>query len=208
MTLCSAPVLAFPDREATFILDTDASDVGIGAVLSQLVDGDERVIAYGSRVLTKQERRYCITRRELLAVVHFVKQYRHFLCGKEFTLRTDHASLRWLKSFKEPEGQLARWIETLDTYKMTIEHRPGKKHGNADSLSRGPCMQCSMDDHVGERIHTGRHRRDDHAGRVRTRGQLQVDDTGAQPDPTPPNWLSDTRLSPDGLKQAQMADPV
>lgn len=69
-------------------------------------------------------------------------------------------------------------------------------------------MQCSMDDHVGERIHTGRHRREDHAGRVRTRGQLHVDDTGAQPDPTPPNWLSDTRLSPDELKQAQMADPV
>lgn len=204
--LCTAPVLAFPDRDATFVLDTDASDVGIGAVLSQLVDGEERVIAYGSRVLTKQERRYCITRRELLAVVHFVKTYRHFLVGKEFKLRTDHASLRWIKSFKEPEGQLARWLETLDTYNMTLEHRPGKKHINADALSRGPCMQCSMD-HEGVRIHSGRKSRADLAAPVRTRGPPSTGAGGQPGNLTLPNWLADTKLSPAELKQAQMADP-
>ena len=77
-SLSSAPVLAFPDFSRPFILDTDASDVGIGAVLSQVDDeGRERVVVYGSRLLSKPERRYCVTRRELLAVIFFT----HQLCG-------------------------------------------------------------------------------------------------------------------------------
>jgi transposase InsO family protein len=155
--LIEAPVLAYPQPEITFILDTDASDLGIGAVLSQEVDGEEKVICYGSRVLTKQEKRYCVTRRELLAVVHFVKMYRHYLIGQHFIIRSDHAALRWLKSFKEPEGQVARWLEVLDTYNYTLIHRPGIKHGNADALSRGACPQCHGD-HQGEVIRKGRHK--------------------------------------------------
>ena len=77
-----------------FILDTDASDLAIGAVLSQRLDGQENVIVYASRTLTKSERRYCVTRKELLALVNFVKYFRHYLYGKEFTVRTDHSSLR------------------------------------------------------------------------------------------------------------------
>ena len=113
--LTEAPVLAYPRPECQFILDTDACDIGIGAVLSQLVDGEERVIAYASRSLSKPERRYCVTRKELLAVVHFVKHFRHFLYGSHFVICTDHGSLRWLYNFKEPEGQIARWLETLST---------------------------------------------------------------------------------------------
>ena len=112
--MISSPTLSYPDLDADFILDTDAFAQGIGAVLSQVIDGEEKVIAYGSRVLTKQERRYCVTRKELLAVVHFVKIYRHYLVGRKFVLRTDHAFLRWLRSFKQPEGQVARWLELLD----------------------------------------------------------------------------------------------
>ena len=123
--LMSPPILVYPDPSIPFILDTDASDFGIGAVLSQVQDGQERVVAYGSRVLTKQEKRYCVTRRELLAVVHFVKYFRHYLVGKKFTLRSDHASLKWVRSFKEPEGQVARWLEVLDAYDFDLIHRPG-----------------------------------------------------------------------------------
>jgi hypothetical protein len=89
--------------------------------------------------LTKAERRYCVTRKELLAVVNFVKYYKHYLYGIEFVVRTDHASLRWLTNFKNNEGQVARWIEILSFYSMKIEHRPGKQHTNADALSRIPC---------------------------------------------------------------------
>ena len=146
--LVTAPILAFPDYKREFILDTDASDTGIGAVLSQVQeDGSERVIAYASRVLTKPERRYCVTRRELLAVVNFVQHFRPYLLGRHFLLRTYHGSLTWLSNFREPEGQLARWLERLQEYDFTIAHRPGRKHQNADTLSRQPCNQCGRENH-------------------------------------------------------------
>ena len=143
MCLTTAPVLAHPDFTKPFILDTDASGTAIGAVLSQIQDDTEKVIAYGSRSLTKSERKYCVTRKELLAVVHFSKYYKNYLYGKKFKIRTDHSSLRWLLNFKNPEGQMARWLEVLFSYDMEIEHRPGVKHKNADFLSRLPCKQCN-----------------------------------------------------------------
>ena len=146
--LCSAPVLAYPNFQRPFILDTNASDTGIGGVLSQLdEDGRERVIAYNSRLLSKQERQYCVTRRKLLAVVAFVQHYRPYLICQKFTLRTDHGSLIWLKNFKEPEGQLARWLERLQELDCEIVHRRGTSHRNADSLSRLPCQQCGRPSH-------------------------------------------------------------
>ena len=142
--LTSAPILAFPDFSQPFILDTDASQTGIGAVLSQVQEGQERVVAYASRTLSKAERRYCVTRRELLAVVTYVQHFRHYLLGRRFELRTDHGSLTWLLGFKEPEGQLARWLERLQEFDFKIIHRRGKQHGNADALSRRPCQQCGL----------------------------------------------------------------
>lgn len=145
--LVTAPTLAFPDYDLPFILDTDASDVGIGAVLSQRQsNGSERVIAYASRTLSRPERRYCVTRRELLAVVTFIQQFRPYLLGREFQLRTDHGSLTWLTNFKEPEGQLARWLERLQEFTFQTIHRPGKRHTNADALSRRPCSQCGQEE--------------------------------------------------------------
>jgi len=87
---------------------------------------------------------------ELLAVVTFVKQFRHYLWGRKFLVRTDHASLTWLQNFKEPEGMLARWLTVLDTYDFTVEYRKGCLHGNADTMSRHPlrnrrckCENCT-----------------------------------------------------------------
>ena len=83
--LTSAPILEFPDFKAVFVLDTDASESGIGAVLSQFdMEGGERVVAYASRVLNKAERKYSVTRKELLAVVTFIKQFRSYLLGRHF----------------------------------------------------------------------------------------------------------------------------
>ena len=135
-------VLAYPRDEGLYILDTDASNVGIGATISQMQWCDltqrleERPIAYASKTLTKSQRRYCVTRRELMAVVTFMQQFRHYLLGRKFLVRTDHSALRWVMSFKEPQDQMARWMEILSQFDFEIEHRPGKKHGNADALSR------------------------------------------------------------------------
>ena len=136
--LVSAPVLAFPCFSEEFVVDCDASDYGLGAVISQQQDGDEKVIAYASRVLEDRERRYSTTKKEMLAMVYAIKHFRHYLYGRPFTVRTDHNALKWLQSFKEPEGQVARWLETLSQYDYKIEHRPGRKHQNADALSRNP----------------------------------------------------------------------
>ena len=134
--LTNHPILAYPDFNKEFILDTDASDYGIGGVLSQVEGNEERVIGYASRSLTKPERRYSTTRKELLAIFAFIQHFRHYLYGKSFIIRTDHNALKWLKSFKEPQGQVARWIELLAEFNFVVQHRPGTKHGNADALSR------------------------------------------------------------------------
>ena len=121
--LVAAPILAFPDFSKTFLLDTDACETGIGAVLSQEHDGLERVVAYASRTLSKAERKYCVTRKELLAVVTFMRHFRPYLLGHHFILRTDHSSLQWIYSMKEPEGQLARWLEQIQEFDVEVVHR-------------------------------------------------------------------------------------
>ncbi|CAG2215770.1 unnamed protein product [Mytilus edulis] len=89
------------------------------------------------------ERQYCVTRRELLAIVSAIRNFHHYLYGSPFLVRTDHGALNWLLRFKNPEGQMARWLEVLNTYNFEVQHRPGRLHGNADGLSRRPCYPCS-----------------------------------------------------------------
>ncbi|BHF84347.1 hypothetical protein SprV_0902749800 [Sparganum proliferum] len=113
--LCSAPLLALPnvdDDAPPFILDTDASGFAIGAVLSHVCkDGVEHPICFASNTLTKTQRNYCTFRRELLAIIMFIRQFKHLLVGRRFILRTDHRALQWLRSIKDPTDQLARWQE-------------------------------------------------------------------------------------------------
>ena len=137
--LAKAPVLPYPDPKLPYLLDTDASAEGVGAVLSQVKEGHERVVAYYSAKFSKPERNYCVTRKELLAVMKGLEHFHPYLYGAEFTIRTDHTALRWLKTLKAPEGQLARWLGHLEQYNYRVVHRPGRVHCNADSLSRRPC---------------------------------------------------------------------
>ncbi|KRX34720.1 Retrovirus-related Pol polyprotein from transposon, partial [Trichinella murrelli] len=139
--LTKQPVLAHPNFKIPFVVDTDATGDELGAVLSQIIAGQERVAAFASCTLSKSERKYCATRREMLALVWELKQFRCFLYGRRFTVRTDHGSLMWLRNFK-PEGQVARWLEQLAELDFEVIHHPGSKHQNADALSREACKQC------------------------------------------------------------------
>ncbi|CAG2248426.1 unnamed protein product [Mytilus edulis] len=141
--LAGSPVLAFPREEGLFIIDADASQYGMGSVLSQIQDGVEKVISYFSKTFSKPERQYCVTRKELFAMVASIKNFHHYLYGRHFLVRTDHGALRWLMNFKNPEGQMARWLEVLGTYDFEIQHRAGRIHSNADALSRRPCLATS-----------------------------------------------------------------
>ena len=105
--MVTAAILSYPNASDMFVLDTDASNHAIGAVLSQLQDDVERVVCYGSYVLTLEQRRYCVTQKELLAVVRFTRQFQHYLLGRKFLLRTDHNSLTWYFRLKYLEGQFA-----------------------------------------------------------------------------------------------------
>lgn len=137
--LVSAPILVQPRDEGGYVLDTDASANAVGAVLSQWQDGELKVIAFASRALSPAERAYCVTRRELLAVVYGLRQFRHYLLAQKFELRTDHSALTYLLKTPEPVGQQARYLDLLAEYNFSIVHRSGSQHGNVDALSRRPC---------------------------------------------------------------------
>ena len=134
--LLKEPTLSFPDFNQPFVLDTDASDNSLGAVLSNVVNGEERPLAYMSRVLSKTETTmYSTTKREALAVVQALKWFRSYILGLKVIIRTDHASLRWM--FRQnADGMTFRMVQKLQEYDYTIVHRPGAKHVNADGLSR------------------------------------------------------------------------
>ena len=135
-------------RDRPYILDTDASNFGLGGVLSQIQNDVECVIAYCSHALRPSQRKYCTTKRDMLAASMCV-QFRSYLRGAKFTLRTDHKSLVWLHRFKDTEGMMARWLHTLQQFQFSIVHGAGRDHGNADGLSRvptSPCGQCARVD--------------------------------------------------------------
>ena len=99
-------------------------------------DDLEHPIAYYSRGLNKHEQNYSVTRKELLAAIESMEHYKCYLYGRKFILRTDHAATQWLINFKEPTGQLAGWLQRMSMFEFTIQHRPEKRHANADGLTR------------------------------------------------------------------------
>ena len=112
-------------------MQTDASSVGVGAVLEQ---GD-RAIAYASRALNQAEQQYSVIQKECLAIVFALKQFRHYLLGRSFQLLTDHALLQWLSSQKM-EDLLCRWALAMQEFNFVIKYRKGCHNANADALSQ------------------------------------------------------------------------
>ncbi|GBO40610.1 Retrovirus-related Pol polyprotein from transposon 297 [Araneus ventricosus] len=130
--LTSSPILTYPQTDKDFILDTDASNEGIGVVLSQNMGNEERVVAYFSKSLGKPERNYCVTCKELSAIVKSIEHFHHYLYGRKFLLRTNHASLRWLLNFKEPEGQI---LAGSKDFRSMI---------SKSSIAKGPLKEMQM----------------------------------------------------------------
>ena len=136
-SLTTAPILKFPDFSKPFILETDASDCQLGAVLMQKENNSIRITGYFSRKLSRAEQNYHTTEKECLAVVWAVTECcRPYLYGREFTVITDHEALRWLLNLKEPRGRLARWALKLMGYNFEVVTRPGRFHSVPDALSR------------------------------------------------------------------------
>lgn len=138
--LSSAPILGLPNDDDEYVLDTDASEYAISAVLSQRQDRRGVVLAYGSRLLSRAERNYCTTRHKLLAVVYSLKYFKIYPLGKQFCPRTDHAALQWPQRTPDPIGQHARWHERLSEFQFKIVHRPERSHINTDGMSRRPSI--------------------------------------------------------------------
>lgn len=143
--LSSAPVLAQPNFSKEFIIQCDASMVGVGGVLYQYDnDNKERPIAYVSQKLNRCQRNYTVTELECMAAVVCVKRFRPYIEGLPFRIITDHASLKWLMSQKELGGRLARWSLKLQSFDFKIEHRKGSLNIVPDTLSRQDIAELSL----------------------------------------------------------------
>jgi transposase InsO family protein len=135
-SLISSPVLACPDWSLPFVVQTDASEYGLGAVLTQQFPEGERAICFLSRSLSRTERKYSVTEKECLGVIHAIEKLRPYLEGAKFKVITDHYSLKWLNSIKDPIGRIARWAVRMQQYNFEVEHRKGKHNIVPDALSR------------------------------------------------------------------------
>ena len=136
--IASRPVSAYPDFSKPFRLYTDASNIGLGAILAQKQEGKEKIICCASRTLNNAESNYSTTKKECLAIVWGVQVFRPFLVATHFEILTDHYALQWLRSMKSTSAILHRWAAALEDYRFTILHRPGKLQGHVDALSRLP----------------------------------------------------------------------
>ena len=142
--LTTTPVLAFPEFSHSFILETDASGDGLGAVLAQKVDGVVRPLAYASRTLQAHEKNLGITELEALAVVWAAKHFRPYLYAHHCDVFTDHIALKSLLNTPQPSGKLARWGLVLQDLDLNIQYRSGRSNTNADVLSRYPVSTAAL----------------------------------------------------------------
>ena len=133
--LTSYPVLRLPDLDIPFILQTDASDIGVGAVLLQESEGVKFPIAFASKKLLPREKNYSVIEKECLAIVWSVEKFRRYLFGAEFILETDHEPLRYLQTAKTLNPRIMRWALKLQPYQFRIVAIRGRDNVGADCLS-------------------------------------------------------------------------
>ena len=136
--LISPPCLTCLDHTAPLVVHCDASNVGLGAVLSVVVEGEERVVSYASRTLKDSEQKYAPIQKEALAIIFALKQFHYYLYGQSFTVVTDHCPLTYLKSMSAKSLMMQRWILIMSSYNFKVVHRAGSLNQNADTLSRCP----------------------------------------------------------------------
>jgi hypothetical protein len=149
--LTSAPILIAPDWTQPFILHTDASKFGLGAVLAQNIGGEEKVVAYASKSLNKAQQNYTTSDRECLAIIWGIRHFRAHLLGRKFSLFTDHSALQFINTMKlnrDLSGRLARYQMFLQEYEFEPNYRKGELNANADALSRDPAFESDRDDVV------------------------------------------------------------
>ena len=163
--LCEIPSLTLPVSSDNFLLQTDASGVGLGAVLSVIREGEELPVAFWSKKLQPRERNYGATELEGLAVVAAVQHFDAYLIMHPFRIQTDHRALTFLNTAKHGNGRLARWAMALQPYTFSITYRPGGDNANADMLSRlfdeeGDALPVLMGPSVTERRGESRGERD------------------------------------------------
>ena len=134
--MCNAPVLMLPDFDKVFILRTDASESGLGAVLLQKHDEHVFPVAFASKKLAGASKSYATVEKECLAIVWAIEKFQTYLYGREFTLQTDHQPLPYLNSAKLSNPRLMRWALKLQPFRLRIESIPGVQNVGADYLSR------------------------------------------------------------------------
>ena len=134
--LGSAPVLRMPDFDKPFIVQADASDTGIGAILLQEHPDGLFPILYASKKLLSHERNYSVIERECLALVFAVRKFQKYLYGKEFVLQTDHQPLAYIQRCKIDSARIMRWALYLQNYRFRIQSIKGTKNIGADCMSR------------------------------------------------------------------------
>ena len=151
--MTQAPILAFPDFSSSFRLETDASGLGLGAILSQeQEDGTVWPIAYASRTLQPHECNYGSTELEALGIVWAVCHFHQYLYGHTCHVFTNHEALKSLLNSPHPSGKLARWGLSIQELDLHIHYHPGRKNEKADALSRSPCSDLDYSGDVDERV--------------------------------------------------------